>query len=111
MTATAIRTFVLLSTLFLALVTTDCQKGTPDPGAATDESAAGETTAAPAPAPTSTEGVGYEPAYPEEVSAEGLGHEDVAQQEAGHAHDGEEHSQGEKSHTHDEDDSDDDHDH
>lgn len=45
------------------------------------------------PASAATDGVEYEPAYPEEVSAEGLAESDAAQQEEAHSH-------GDETHTH-----------
>lgn len=104
---TKTQSVLLLTTLALTLFSTGCRQGKPEKQPSADESAAtaAQTTTAP------TEEVAYEPAYPTDVSAEGLSDEDVAQQEFGHAHGGEEHSHGDGSHTHGEEEPHDDHDH
>lgn len=106
------------SILSLLLPTIGCQSEAPN------ESATGEPAAAEAPSAAEAEAaaadIGYEPAYPADVSEERLSEEDTAQQQSTHSHGGEEHShaegeehppgEGEGEHTH-EDENHDDHQH
>lgn len=91
----------LLSTLTFTLYAIGCQSREASEPPAAQEAAAAEAAASSRPTPEEpAESVTYEPAYPSDVSAEGLSDEDTAQQEASHAHGGEEHTHGGEEHAH-----------